>query len=155
MNNARRSTLGHLQHLASVAAVSVAASCGYETVDPIPQPARCGTADAQFSATGVWQVSGDAGTGLVLVVTVTKKTAGAGTLGAQASSDSGLQSMTVDQGTGTARLVFRTLNAGGGDNVYANVPLTCSAGTDNLHVSASWTAAPQLGRTETVNLSTY
>ena len=155
MSSARRSTIGHLQHLAAVTAVTVATGCGYETVDPMPQPARCGTAEALFSATGVWEASGDAGTGLVLVVTVTKKTAGAGTLGAQATYGSGLQSMTVDPVTGTARLVFRTLNASGGDNVSADLALTCSAGTDNLHVAASWTAAPQLGRTETVTLSTY
>jgi len=155
MSNARRSTLGHLQRLAAVTAVTVATGCGYETVDPMPHPARCGTANAQFFATGEWQASGDGGTDLVLVVTVTKKTAGAGTLGGQATAQTGLQSMTVDPGTGTARLVFGTLNATGGDDVFANLPLTCSAGTDTLRVSASWTAAPQLGRVEAVTLETF
>ena len=154
MSSARRSTLGHLQRLAGVTAVSVAAACGYETVDPIPPPARCGTADAQFSATSVWQLSDDGGTGLVLVVTITKSTAGAGTLGQAArSSNLDLESMTVDPGTGTARLVFRvpaqTLSA------TASMPLTCSAGTSTLSVYVRWSAAPQVGRTETVQLMTY
>jgi len=152
MSAARDSTLAHLRKLAGASAVLAACACnsGYAVVDPMPPPAKC-RPNGALTATGVWKrasvadAGADGGAPLVLVVTVTGFE-GTPDL-ANPSCGSLLVASSFDATTKTATLTFAMPP---GSGLSCSFALTCSAGNDQLTVSASWNTAPVEGRTEQV-----
>ncbi len=146
MSRARSSTLDHLQRMAAATVFVAACNHGYAVVDPMPMPAKCQSVNP-FKATAVWVKQGDGGTGLDLVVTVTKIDPTAGDITVLPASD--IASITTDA-QGSTVITIRVGPTR--DSVLLVYNLVCAGGSDAREFGVYWSSPPVEGRVEHVSM---